>query len=79
MALISLQRKCERCSGLGELILGQNATPVVCPACEGTKLTQFAVSEELAEKLDAIIAEQAAQRVDLTAALLQIWNKVKTL
>jgi len=30
-------------------------------------------------KVDSIIAEQASQREDLTAALTQIWNKVKDL
>ena len=31
------------------------------------------------DKLDSIIAEQGSQRIDLEAALLQIWNKVKDL
>jgi len=33
----------------------------------------------IVDKLDAIITEQASQRVDLTAALTQIWNRVKDL
>ena len=39
-------------------------------------LTRF---DELESKLDAILAEQASQREDLTNTLTQIWNKVKDL
>jgi len=37
------------------------------------------VSSSILSKLDSIIAEQASQCEDLTAALSQIWNKVKDL
>jgi len=53
--------------------------------CEGTGLYQTGRllldpnTDDIVAKLDSIIAEQASQREDLTAALAQIWNKVKTL
>ena len=75
---------CLRCDG-STIEPGTESDP--CLNCSGTGQTvppdrdataqawlEFAVT-----KLDAIITEQASQRVDLTAALLQIWNKVKDL
>ena len=35
--------------------------------------------DSIVSKCDAIIAEQAAVRLDLTTALIAIWNKVKDL
>jgi len=35
--------------------------------------------DAMTDSIDAIIAEQDSLREDLTAALLQIWNKVKDL
>ena len=46
---------------------------------EATVLVTLQLVKSMDTKLDSIIAEQASQRTDLTAALNQIWNKVKDL
>ena len=42
-------------------------------------LTLETAVADILDKCNDIIAEQASQRTDLTAALTQIWNKVKDL
>ena len=75
------QNPCIQCNGTGEidgefhyLCLGTGKTG-------GYALTIFLKTfyDDVMDKLDAIIAEQASQREDLTAALTQIWDKVKDL
>jgi DnaJ-class molecular chaperone len=71
---------CYFCGGSGE-VEGET-----CPRCNGSgrlicDWIQLGMVERdaLSLKLDAIVAEQASQREDLTNALTQIWNKVKDL
>jgi hypothetical protein len=52
------------------------ATETVCKLCSGNGYFDQPITTE---EVDAIIAEQASQRVDLTAALTRIWDKVKNL
>ena len=68
---------CSTCDGTGL----SGADP--CSVCIGIgALPLFGhnlLFKFLLSKLEVIIAEQASQREDLTAALTQIWNKVKDL
>lgn len=75
---------CPECGG------AENISGNVCLECMGsgvlpirgnisTQKAAFLLIYNMQSKLDNIIAEQAAQRIDLTAALTQIWNKVKDL
>jgi len=66
-------QQCDIC--LGDGTLGENNS---CPKCDGSGVIEYDASE-VETKLDAIIAEQASQREDLTTALNQIWNKIKDL
>jgi hypothetical protein len=63
------------------MVVGEEGFP--CPDCLGTGalpiIGQVKVQKETFRKLDLVIAEQASQRVDLTAALTAIWDKVKNL
>jgi len=82
MSSIKTIMQCWNCKGTG--IHGGGTIPEVpCGYCgaDGTADTFPLIIDttELTNKLDSIIAEQAAQRVDLTAALTNIWNKVKDL
>jgi len=89
--MTELRNICHHCAGTGEIVYpASGAGPedaIECPICSGSgKLpTTLAIAElntifdSLVENTDAIIAEQASQRADLTAALTQIWNKVKVL
>ena len=71
-------------SGEGDEVVYQEIT---CRTCGGEKvISTMSLSDEfisfvtdLNDKVNDIIAEQAAQRVDLTNALDAIWNKVKDL
>ena len=80
---------CTTCSGLGKI-----DDVDLCPSCFGrgilppsglpglTAKKLFEVADAINDilgKCNDIIAEQTAQRADLTAALTQIWNKVKDL
>ena len=73
------QATCYQCNGTGQ---HQGA---VCDVCGGdgvvTANFELTYTQGLTidAKVDDIIAEQASQRTDLTAALTQIWNKVKDL
>ena len=55
----------------------------VCPDCLGSGalpiIGRDVVFKTFLVKLNSIIDEQASAREDLTAALTQIWNKVKDL
>jgi len=69
---------CTTCNGDG--IIGDG----LCQECFGGGSLPIHSKDvfcirDLFSKLDAVMAEQAAQRADLTAALTQIWNKVKDL
>ncbi len=77
---------CETCSGDGTV----GAENEICSECLGTgalplkgqiQVLKKSITkvDELEVKIDAIIAEQALLRVDLTAGLLKIWDKVKDL
>jgi len=63
---------CSRCEGTGEDPPG---TP--CPRCGGDGQVPADWYNIVENRLLAIQAEQASQRTDLTAALTQIWDKVK--
>jgi len=78
---------CMVCSGIGTV---EDGRP--CPACNGDKevtagfgiteghmMAMFRMVVDIADKADAIIAEQTAIRQDLTTAIGAIWNKVKDL
>ena len=72
---------CSVCGGTG-IVDGD-----ICTNCMHTGVTpirgKVALTRkklfDIEDKNDSIIAEQASQRTDLTAALTQIWNKVKDL
>lgn len=72
---------CETCGGNGY----QDSD--LCPTCLGGGMSPVTgqlllfktLFSTLETRADEIIAEQAAQREDLTNALTQIWNKVKDL
>ena len=69
--------KCRDCEGIGEI---DGEFHVQCLGTgEVGNVALFTYFKAQADKLDAIMAEQASQRADLTAALTQIWNKVKDL
>jgi len=74
---------CDACRGTGQMETDWVATISEIRGLVDTVEASLAVQDiEIAaikNKVDAIIAEQASQRVDLTAALTQIWNKVKDL
>jgi len=71
--------KCLTCQGNGSI------EGVFCHSCLGTgyrasiaeNIFLKKIYDDVTEKSDAIIAEQAAQRADLTTTLTKIWNKVK--
>ena len=80
--MAKLGRTCTQCQGEGTKPSSDNdPTPTDCVTCGGTGYERIGEvdNSDIVAKLDAIIVEQAAQRVDLTAALSQIWNKVKDL
>ena len=69
---------CATCEGDGK------SNGDICPECLGSGATPLIdkgslLAKAIVSRLDSIIAEQASQREDLTAALTQIWNKVKDL
>jgi DnaJ-class molecular chaperone len=70
----AVSNTCSTCSGSG-FINGE-----VCSVCFGAGAVPAAgMPKLLIETLNRIVAEQAAQRIDLTAALTAIYNKVKDL
>ncbi len=71
---VSQGRACPVCSGTGEI-----DAPEGFHMSEAHQISMFRMLVDTTDKLDSIIAEQASQREDLTAALSQIWNKVKDL
>jgi hypothetical protein len=91
MVLVEIFKKCSRCLDTGVdnnlIVLGEPISEP-CAACGGTGKVNAGWIDitdlmdrfgDIDSKADSIIAEQASQREDLTAALSQIWNKVKTL
>lgn len=83
-----ITRPCERCNGTGEVDNppGGDIPDITCPDCDGEAKLPFAEIEDIdtrltdiKDRIDSIIAEQASQRTDLTAALDAIWDKVKNL
>lgn len=81
MSIVSL---CDTCHGAG--FVGDPQGPKdLCPDCNGwgEKSDLFnalkAKLDDIEDKVNEVQAEQASQREDLTAALTQIWNKVKNL
>lgn len=72
---------CGACSGTG-FINGEKCIPCLGTgyvSTTGINIRLLSVYNGISganSKLDSIIAEQASQRVDLTAALTAIWNKV---
>jgi len=72
---MKLKQTCSVCRGSGH-------TPAqnICPCCDGLGCLEHEIDlEALQSQIDEIQVEQASQRTDLTAALTQIWNKVKDL
>ena len=67
-------KECPRCGGTGVDPEGGD-----CIRCGGDGLIPSDFSNTVEDYLERIIAEQESQRTDLTAALSQIWNKVKDL
>ena len=61
---------CVVCGGNGEVDLN------VADYIAYTTSLNYRETNDLLDKLNAIIAEQASQREDLTTALQAIWNKV---
>jgi len=79
--MAKLQSPCNVCGGDG-ISWRSGLEGATCDTCKGTGLVDgpdIPIIDDMDDKLDSIIAEQASQRVDLTAALSQIWNKVKDL
>lgn len=73
--IIKLKEVCSVCRGSGQM-----PKENICPSCDGARYKEHEIDlEALQDQIDSIIAEQASQREDLTAALTQIWNKVKDL
>lgn len=54
MSAIGINRKCERCSGIG-VITAYGETPTVCPDCSGTGKMPFADSAELDTRLSDLL------------------------
>lgn len=86
--IINVGNICWRCNGDGSVIItyGENERlEDPCTVCGGDGVVSLAHivvdpgMDVLESMLSNIIAEQASQREDLTAALTQIWNKVKNL
>ena len=85
MSVVEIYKMCEGCRGDG-IVQKYGRDPYTCPDCGGSGRIFLADSMDLATilnsitgQVDAVIAEQISQREDLTAALSQIWNKVKDL
>jgi len=74
---VLIGNKCLTCKGDGVV------DGAFCYSCIGTgyrlSVAEAIFFKGISDKVDSIIAEQASQREDLTAALTQIWNKVKDL
>lgn len=55
----------------------------ICSECFGSGslplVGNVGILKIMSDKLNDVIAEQSAQRTDLTTALTAIWNKVKNL
>jgi len=66
-----MKMTCNHCLGMGK-----EADESPCLVCLGTGEIEACFYSGTLAKLDAIIAEQAAQRADLTAALTTIINKL---
>jgi len=67
---------CNHCLGTGK---EPDSPEVDCLVCGGTGEIVACFYGGTLAKLDAIIAEQASIRDDLTTAIAAIWNKVKDL
>lgn len=78
--MLTIKKSCPVCQGSGSIpaATGQGDACVICDETGYVEIGEIDVSD-ITDKLDAIIAEQASQREDLTTALTQIWNKVKDL
>jgi hypothetical protein len=62
------------CNGSGQI------EDILCVVCMGSGAIPLrGLPRWFKETIGSIATEQAAQRVDLTAALTAIWNKVKNL
>ena len=72
---------CSDCGGDGKKVPVGMHEKIYAYASDGQTriLTLETAVADILDKCNDIIAEQAAQRTDLTAALTQIWNKVKDL
>ena len=89
--MIDLRTICHHCAGTGEIIYpagGVGPEDIIeCQVCSGSGKLPISLAttelnttfDSLIAKVDDIIAEQVSQRADLTAALTQIWNKVRVL
>jgi len=78
--MLTIKKLCPVCQGSGSVpaATGQGDACVICDETGYMDVGIIDISD-VTDKLDSIIAEQASQREDLTAALTQIWNKVKDL
>lgn len=79
---------CKDCRGTGYRRGGNPPQQTdTCGDCQGTDYVSYGIItldletalSDIIDKVDSMIAEQAAQREDLTTALEAIWNKVKNL
>jgi len=79
---INILTQCEQCNGTGQVSYSSpegELPPFTCPRCNGEGKVTIGELPTIEDKLDSVMAEQVSQREDLTAALTQIWNKVKDL
>ena len=77
MAEITVKQKCWYCNGSG--IFGSTVETSSCAYCLGVGWLDSHLIVDITEitaKLDAIIAEQASQRADLTAAFADVNDKL---
>jgi len=86
MNIKGIYTPCSPCSNTGIEIIDTRVgeqierQEIVCRTCLGEKYVLIMyLSDEFISLMEGIATEQASQRVDLTAVLTQIWNKVNSL
>ena len=88
MSTFEITKVCTYCWGTGKnpAFVPEGESQEQCPKCAGAGRIESGQVDDIEttfsnvlDKLDTIVVEQISQREDLTAALTQIWNKVKDL